>query len=93
MHSLIFGGAILTAALLTVGFLTPFLSLIACGFAVMNLVIAFHAGTYFYAFAILDALALMLLGPGAYSIDARLFGRKVTVLPPRTDRDRHSLSQ
>ena len=28
------------------------------------------------------AAALALLGPGAYSIDARVFGRRVIVLPP-----------
>jgi hypothetical protein len=30
----------------------------------------------------LDAIALALLGPGAYSIDAYRFGRRVVVLPP-----------
>jgi hypothetical protein len=35
--------------------------------------------------AVLDATAMMFLGPGAYSLDARLFGRKRIVLPPRDD--------
>jgi hypothetical protein len=30
----------------------------------------------------LDAMALALLGPGAYSLDSYLFGRRVLVLPP-----------
>ncbi len=30
----------------------------------------------------LDAIALALLGPGAYSVDAYRFGRRVLVLPP-----------
>ena len=30
----------------------------------------------------LDVVALVLLGPGAYSVDALRFGRRVVVLPP-----------
>ena len=30
----------------------------------------------------LDITALALLGPGAYSVDASLFGRRLVVLPP-----------
>jgi hypothetical protein len=30
---------------------------------------------------ILNALALALLGPGAFSLDARIFGRRLLVLP------------
>jgi len=45
-----------------------------------------------WAWARLDAAALGLLGPGANSIDARLFGRRVTVLRrppiPTTERQR-----
>ena len=33
------------------------------------------------------AAALALLGPGAYSLDARLFGRRVLVLPAGKERD------
>jgi len=32
------------------------------------------------AFLIVDAVALILLGPGAFSVDARLFGRRVIVI-------------
>ncbi len=35
----------------------------------------------FVAMASLDALALAWLGPGAYSIDAYRFGRRVTGAP------------
>jgi len=33
--------------------------------------------------AVLDAFALAMLGPGAYSVDARLFGRRRIILPTR----------
>ncbi len=35
------------------------------------------------ALSILSATVVAALGPGAYSIDARLFGRKVLKVPPR----------
>ena len=31
-----------------------------------------------------DALALALLGPGAFSVDSYFFGRRVVVLPPES---------
>jgi hypothetical protein len=34
----------------------------------------------------LNALALMLLGPGAYSLDALRFGRRVVDLPSGDDK-------
>jgi uncharacterized membrane protein YphA (DoxX/SURF4 family) len=37
-------------------------------------------------FAVIN-LSLVALGPGAYSIDARLFGRKQLRIPPRTAPD------
>jgi uncharacterized membrane protein YphA (DoxX/SURF4 family) len=35
------------------------------------------------AFLTIIAIAIVLLGPGAYSIDARLFGRREIVIPTR----------
>jgi uncharacterized membrane protein YphA (DoxX/SURF4 family) len=35
--------------------------------------------------AVLNAVALSLLGPGAYSLDARLFGRRQLFLRPPDD--------
>ena len=37
--------------------------------------------------AISIAIALVFLGPGAYSIDARRFGRREIVIPPRSTPD------
>jgi len=85
---LLFAGVLLISISLTIGFLTPYLSVIACGFAVANLLTGPHAGDAFYVFPIFDAVVLAVLGPGAYSVDARLFGRSVSVLPPRRDTNR-----
>jgi len=84
---LLFAGVLLISISLSIGFLTPFLSVIACAFAIANLLIGHHAGNLVYVFSILDAAALALLGPGAYSVDARLFGRRVTVVVSRKDKD------
>jgi hypothetical protein len=33
--------------------------------------------------ALLLSLAVAMLGPGAYSLDAKMFGRRVVLLPPQ----------
>ena len=68
------------------GFLTPFLSVIVCVAAIANLLIGFNSSNFLHLFTIFDAAALALLGPGAYSVDAKLFGRRVTVVSPRKDK-------
>jgi len=83
---LLLAGAFLISISLAIGFLTPFLSVIACVSAVANTLIGPHSGALIDVFSLLDAAALALLGPGAYSVDARLFGRRVIVVPLHTDR-------
>jgi len=74
---------------LTIGFLTPVVALVCA--AVQILLIA-NANTFIPATLIGPPIAvvLSLLGPGAYSVDAHLFGRRVVVLHstgPRKDSD------
>jgi len=84
----LFVGALVIAACLAIGFLTPYLSFLVCVYAVVNL---FGASARFdvllLASLLLSSVALALLGPGAYSIDARLFGRRVVIVPPRRHTD------
>ena len=68
---------------LLLGFLTPILTMIACIVAVANLL---PSNDVAYVLRLLTSASLLFLGPGAYSIDARLFGLRVTVVPPRKDK-------
>jgi len=88
LHPL-FLAALLMSLCLTIGVLTPCLSLIACVYSLVNLFgVDSFANELIFASLILNSAALALLGPGAYSVDAQLFGRRVVVmLPPKgTDR-------
>jgi uncharacterized membrane protein YphA (DoxX/SURF4 family) len=69
---------------LLIGILTPLMSSIACACAILELLIAQRLDTLSVSL-ILNSIALALLGPGAYSLDARLFGLKVVVMSPRKD--------
>ena len=80
---------ILAGGLLLVGFLTTFAGI---GGGMVAMLTAFKvlpicsSGGFdsrlglIFGLAIL--LALAILGPGAYSIDARLFGRREIIIPP-----------
>jgi hypothetical protein len=97
------GASLLLAGLASLGglgFLTPFasLSILAVQLAVLigdawpsvGLGLASLAGTWqLQVCQAAIAITLMLTGPGAYSLDARLFGRREISFPPRPD-GRHS---
>jgi hypothetical protein len=68
---------------LLVGFLTPILSVIICIAAVVKLFLPDQEMNVVYILRILTSAALFFLGPGAYSVDAKLFGLQVTVVAPR----------
>lgn len=68
---------------LLLGFLTPILTIIACVTGLANLLLTDQPVNVAYILAILLPAALFFLGPGAFSVDARLYGLRVTVVPPR----------
>ena len=70
------------AVALWIGFMTPVVTVL-CVLLVVATFLATGGGLEaVHVCALLDAVALTLLGPGGYSIDARLFGRRQVVLPP-----------
>lgn len=75
------------AIALSAGLLTPITATLG---ALMEMVIwHFSTGTIaaLHICAILVATALAMLGPGAYSLDAKLFGRRQIIFPPSDGMD------
>jgi len=81
-------GALLISGSLSIGFLTPYLSVISFISGVAILLLHPHSYSVVQVALLFNAAALALLGPGAYSVDARLFGLRVTVIRPRKDTNR-----
>ncbi len=76
-----FPALILVAILVCIGFMTPTVSVL-CYLSAIATVITVHGVTLDSAACMLSAAALALLGPSTYSVDARLFERRVPVVPP-----------
>lgn len=75
----------LVAAGICMGFITPVAVALCIVIELSTWLSGLGALGTVHICAILDATALILLGPGAYSLDARLFGRRKITLPPRDD--------
>jgi hypothetical protein len=79
-HWVFFGAAIL-AAFVGIGFLTPILAALFALFELLTPLITSQTDMARLIFDVLIACALALLGPGAYSVDAWLYGRRVVTVP------------
>ena len=77
--------SIVAGALLIVGLITPLASaLVIAGYSglVSSLpLMPSHAAGAAAIQTIIGALAIALLGPGAFSLDSRLFGRREIIIP------------
>jgi uncharacterized membrane protein YphA (DoxX/SURF4 family) len=84
----VFAVAGAVAVLLVIGFLTRLVALTAAmagGIGVFSWFPVFNSSVVtptVSALSAVIALAVMCLGPGALSLDARLFGRREIVIPP-----------
>lgn len=65
---------------LLVGVFTPYAACAAGVIKAIDLLVGGASPGVLGAIAFAHFVVLLLLGPGAYSVDARLFGRRVTVL-------------
>jgi uncharacterized membrane protein YphA (DoxX/SURF4 family) len=88
--------AVASGALLLVGFLTPIAGcLVGVGaVAIMFSILPASTPSLFDSkaavfFAGTMLVELVLLGPGAFSVDARLFGRRKIIIPPPVSFHRH----
>ena len=80
---------IVSGSALTAGFLTP-IAVLLVGFCFLGIALswfptpswALQDVKLLAAGMIIAAVALALLGPGAFSLDGRLFGRREIVIPP-----------
>jgi uncharacterized membrane protein YphA (DoxX/SURF4 family) len=80
--------AIASGVLLLIGYLTPLAGAVAALTGIGSALSWFPASNpnlfdtrFSAALAIVMALAIMCLGPGAFSLDARLFGRREIIIP------------
>ena len=77
----ILGFSLIAAVIfLLIGFLTPLIALLALAGGVLSILVDRTPGVT-EIYALILAVATALLGPGAFSLDARLFGRREITIP------------
>lgn len=75
-------GFVLGVLFLCFGLLTPYFSLLS---AVLGVGVLMYVGgdSFRLATSIVGCVIVSVLGPGAYSLDSRIFGRRLLELPPK----------
>lgn len=76
-------GPLLIAMFLCFGFLTPYCAILNCLIELGLLVVTGGQNGLNLVIAAVNSGVLAVLGPGAYSVDARIFGRRILTAPPR----------
>jgi hypothetical protein len=79
----LFWCAAVLAMVLCMGLVTPVAAGICLALKCVELVNLGATPFQFVACLALASLALFLLGPGAYSLDSRLYGRRVLIIRPK----------
>ena len=79
----IFLGFAIPAICLCFGLLTPYCSAICCLVELGVLLFTNGNDQFHLIVSMIDAGILAVLGPGAYSIDSRIFGRRLLIVRPR----------
>lgn len=75
--------SIILAVAILIGLMTPYFAF-ACGAVELrDYWVTSSQNEFHLLLALLHALILAMLGPGAYSFDSRIFGRRLLSLPPR----------
>jgi hypothetical protein len=75
--------AVLLVTFLCLGLLTPYCAVFNCLIELSLFIVSGGQNGFQLAIAAVDSGVLAVLGPGAYSVDARLFGRRILTVPPR----------
>jgi uncharacterized membrane protein YphA (DoxX/SURF4 family) len=82
---------LLSGAGLIIGFMTPLASVLA-GVCVLGIILSWIPApplaslgvTLVAPLMLVTAMGIALLGPGAFSVDGHLFGRREIIIPPRS---------
>jgi hypothetical protein len=75
-----------SSVLLALGLFTPFTAAFSVIAGVISLVLCGGCDTINWCFVLTVIAALGMLGPGAYSMDARMYGRRQVIVPTGHDR-------